>query len=183
MGNTCCCEPHESHLLEELPSSQHYDASLVATTSMGERSEEWTEGDVAESVLRQYTEWDSIVRALHGADIVLIRGSFVEAVHRKGGVLPRRQDLPTDAIWDADELFRDVQDYGKPTPQILAISYSWLSRDHPDPDGYHLQVFAPLLRHFATWCKVCTENLALFIDWCSLPQNPRSHEEMATFNR
>merc|ERR1719203_857381 len=76
-----------------------------------------------------------------------------------------------------------VKDHRKPTPPILSISYSWLSGSHPDPEGFHLRVFAPLLKHFARHCKIGVDSLAIFIDWCSLPQLPRTHAEESAYMR
>mmetsp|Transcript_116896 Transcript_116896/g.261135 ORF Transcript_116896/g.261135 Transcript_116896/m.261135 type:complete len:751 (-) Transcript_116896:63-2315(-) len=132
---------------------------------------------------RHYREWSSIREALESTDTVLIRGSWIEERFLAGALLPRRQELPQDAIWDVEELMRDVEEQNRPTPQILSISYSWLSREHPDPDGFHMRTFCPLLKHFARHMKLGVENLAVFIDWCSLPQHPRSSQEDVSFQR
>jgi len=56
-------------------------------------------------------------------------------------------------------LLRDFQDSERPTPQIVAISYSWLSYNHPDPEGFHLNIIGPLLRHFANKNNTSTHEL------------------------
>lgn len=133
--------------------------------------------------VKYYKEWDSIIGALSGGDTLLVRASWIEKLHRRGSILPRRQELPHDAIWNAEELIQAVRDHNSPTPQIIALSYSWLSREHPDPEGFHLQTFVPLLKHFARRCKLGVDSVALFIDWCSLPQVERSTEESRSFAR
>lgn len=130
-----------------------------------------------------YKEWDSLRMALMTGDVVLIRGSWLEEVYRRGDNLPMRQELPPEAIWSIEELMFNVKDHRKPTPQILSISYTWLSHAHPDPDSFHLRVFAPLLKHFARHCKIGVDSLAIFIDWCSLYQNPRSPDEQQSYDR
>lgn len=132
---------------------------------------------------RYYREWDSLRGALAGGDTVLIRGSWLQQQHMASGHLPRRQDLPPDAIWNPEELFADIVDRTRQTPRILAISYSWLSRDHPDRNGFHLDVIAPMLQHYALHHRIGTNNLAIFIDWCSLPQRPWSDEDAKAHRR
>jgi len=136
-----------------------------------------------EGPLARYREWDSIRAALETGDTVLIRGSWVEQVYYSGESLPCRQDLPDDAIWKVEDLMQDVQDYKRPTPQILALSHCWLSDEHPDPENFNLYTFAPLLRHFAQSCRVSTDSVAIFYDWCSLPQEPRDEAQEESFKR
>jgi len=140
-------------------------------------------GDGLNAKEAYYKEWDSIRDALYSQDVVLIRGDWLEEVYRQGNTLPRRQDLPPQAVWPVEELMQRVKDHRQPTPQVLSISYSWLTRDHPDPDGYHLRSFAPLLRHFARHCKITVDSLAIFLDWCSLPQKPRVKVEEVAYQR
>lgn len=143
------------------------------------------DGDAGSSVHPEgrYRDWGPLRRALSTGDVVLIRGDYIERLWRKGGVLLKRQELPPEAIWDAEELLLDVNDRRRPTPRLLSISYGWISKEHPDPDAFHLKTFAPLLVHFAESSKIGVENLALFIDWCSLPQLPRSNLEAAAHRR
>mmetsp|Transcript_60402 Transcript_60402/g.155682 ORF Transcript_60402/g.155682 Transcript_60402/m.155682 type:complete len:528 (+) Transcript_60402:79-1662(+) len=133
--------------------------------------------------LARYREWDSIKQALESGDTVLIKGSYVEQVYLSNELLSRRQELPAEAFWKAEDLIADIQDYTRPTPQLLAISHAWLTEEHPDPEAWNLAGWAPLLKHFARSCKVGTENLAIFLDWCSLHQQPREEEEEACFKR
>jgi len=60
----------------------------------------------------------------------------------------------------------------------IAVSHRWLSENHPDPNGMHCRELLAL-----------SENMGLldcqtfFIDYCSLPQSPRTSEEDALFRR
>lgn len=144
----------------------------------------WTGGSAYPLGPNGHEEWESLKRAFTGGDMVLIKGSWLDQLGREGkAVLPRCQDLPRGAFWDVKELARDVEDHTRPTPQFLMISHPWLSREHPDPDGYHLSIFAPLLKHHAWHHKVGLESLAVFIDWCSMPQAPRSDQEEIAYKR
>lgn len=132
---------------------------------------------------RYYREVDSIRGALAGGDTTLLRGSWLQQLHAGGGTLPRWQDIPKEGVWDAEELLRDVADPQRPTPRIVAISYSWLSREHPDPNGFHFDIFVPMLKHYVRHHQIGLESLALFIDWCSLPQRPWSDAEQKAHRR
>ena len=35
--------------------------------------------------------------------------------------------------------------------EVLAISYPWLTKEHPDPDGWHLKIVQHFLRLYFTW--------------------------------
>jgi len=133
--------------------------------------------------MRYYREWDSLRGALAGGDTVLIRGSWIQQRHAAGQSLPRRQDLPPEGAWSAEELCADIADPARQTPRILALSYAWLGRDHPDANGFHLSIFAPLLQHYARHYEIGTENVAVFIDWCSLPQRPWSDADAKAHRR
>ena len=59
------------------------------------------------------------------------------------GRLERRQDLPAEAFVSAAELRRLISALGNDWGLLLvAISYRWLTAEHPDPDGFHLQAVA-----------------------------------------
>ena len=61
---------------------------------------------------------------------------------RKRGRLPKWQDLPSEAKVPLGELRRSYGGWGLP---ILALSYPWHSKHHPDPQGSQLQQLLPLL--------------------------------------
>lgn len=154
----------------------------AAALGMPGSTEEEVEG-IAIELLRYYSEWGSICWALKGGDTILLKGSFLVSLWRNGRKLPRRQnlDLERGACWNADEFITDVMDDSRPTPQVIAISYSRLSEEHADPDGFHLQAFAPLLDLFAKKHALTADNIAVFIDWCSLPAIPRTAAEEELF--
>ena len=74
---------------------------------------------------------------------------------------------------------------------FVALSYRWLSADHPDPDGFHLAIIAEvaalflksrgLIGAFFNWASLhrISTDFALFWDFASLTQKPRKpHEEL-----
>ena len=70
---------------------------------------------------------------------------------------------------------------------VLAISYSWKSKEHPDPDGALLQMLAPILAWYM--CerarKHPTKNpdFGVFADFWSLYQGERTPEQGECFGR
>ena len=60
--------------------------------------------------------------------------------------------------------------------KVLVLSYGWLSRGMPDPEGKRLE----LLREFLA-TQADANECALFWDYASLPQNPRTEKEDAIF--
>lgn len=130
--------------------------------------------------LQYFTALQSLEQALLGGQVVLVKASWLEKVANQRKALPRRQELPSEATWDSALLVRELGGGGtsdKPTPLIVSISYCWLSKKHPDPQGFHLQTLAPLLKAFASWNRMRTDNIAVFIDWCCLHQAPRSNAD------
>jgi hypothetical protein len=95
-------------------------------------------------------------------------------------VIKRRQDLPEEAFVEPDEAALLLS---RGDRSILALSYGWLTRTHPDPHGTTL---ATLLRymHEAT---PSVAGCALFWDFASLPQADetgyRTKEEQAMLRK
>jgi len=51
--------------------------------------------------------------------------------------------MPPEAFWTAAELCRLVEKLGKHYALLfVALSYRWLTKDHPDPEGFHLAIIA-----------------------------------------
>ena len=105
-----------------------------------------------------------------------------------------RQGLPDEAF------FRDSVD--TEDALVLAISYPWLTKEHPDPEGWHLTIIQHFLRLFFTLAskgmdkddKEVTrpptgqgKRVAIFWDWMSLFQANHSggqtEEQKASFKR
>ena len=58
----------------------------------------------------------------------------------------------------------------------IAVSHRWLCPDHPDPDRKQYNELMNLCESFGLH-----ENQAFLIDYCSLPQQPRSSDEASWF--
>eukprot|EP00662_Eupelagonemidae_sp_cell21_P022383 gene22383-63886_t len=79
---------------------------------------------------------------------------YIIQLAAEGRAMPRRQDLPDAALFPV---------HGN----VLVVSYPWLSRYHPDPDGHHVRA----LRDGGGWGGQPLEpGRMVFVDWMSLPQ-------------
>jgi len=131
--------------------------------------------------------WEPLRAPANGAEpsAVLVKGSWLAELAERGGRLPRRQDLPPEAVWDPEELRSDAERYEAEARQrrphkVVAVSHCWLRPEHPDPLGAQLGTLAQLIRR-RTRDLGPGVDLAVFIDYCSLFQEPRSEGEAAAF--
>ena len=145
-----------------------------------------------------YTSPDALLASVDSGAIAPLRGSWVVKLHERGGKLERRQDLPPEAFWTAAELRSIVGKLGEDYALLfVALSYRWLSKDHPDPEGFHLAIvaavaklymkadhrfgsFSPLTAAFRG-AGLGAPDFALFWDFASLYQKPRVGNDEALF--
>lgn len=127
--------------------------------------------------LEYYFGADCIFEALHSNDVALVKSLWiVEASKTKGNVLAMRQQLPADAFWKCKEIFTPSGSFFR---TVVSISHAWLTYEHPDPEGRNLQTIARCL----TFLSEKYGDMAIYWDWCSLYQAPRSQEEQTSFKR
>ena len=104
-------------------------------------------------------------------------------------ILRRRQELPEAAFLPVASVTGALE-----RRTVAVLSYRWLSKEHPDPDGFTLRRVVHFLRthpphQAATWASALlgasSYPKALFWDYASLPQKgaetDRTDEERATF--
>ena len=63
---------------------------------------------------------------------------------------------------------------------VFVLSYGWLTREHPDPDGLRIRALKTVFLEMQARGLLPT-NAGLFWDYGSLPQKPRSAAEEQTF--
>jgi len=104
----------------------------------------------------------------------LLRGSFLVQLHKEEGRLKRHQELPNDAFWDAEEAMNRLTSFSN-REFLFVLSYRWLQPGNPDPQGHHLTIVA----HAANLAIKDFEgnDIAIFWDFGSLPQKPRSTDD------
>ena len=102
------------------------------------------------------------------APVRLLRLSWLLKQARRRAVLPRRQELPEEAFLSEAEVRALPRGHvGQPFEtcgwcmtdhladkplRILAISYGWLTPEHPDPDGEQLRRFAQQIERERQCC-------------------------------
>ena len=106
--------------------------------------------------LSQRSKWDekgasALKQAL--ADVKLLDAEWLADLAERGGILPRFQDVPAEAVVTLEEMERwDVKDasFDAPTNNlaVLVISAPDLDADHPDRDGLQLRKLAFVLKAF-----------------------------------
>ena len=154
------------------------------------------------SAVGMFSQKQHLVDALRKQDILLVLPEVFFDHWQQRTRLPRRQDVPSKYIFDVD-VFSDEQ---LQTLEVIAVSYCWMDSSHPDPQCYHLRTLSCLLQKFVAGvflegkiyhhrggrCLVTSDfvlrsgdgrPLGLFLDWMSVPQQPRSAEEEKVFKR
>ena len=90
-----------------------------------------------------YFDVETLLASVESGAIAAVKGTWLVGLHKRGGRLARRQDLPPEAFWSAGELRRVVLALGNDFGVLfVALSYRWLTKEHPDPDGFHLGIVA-----------------------------------------
>lgn len=138
-------------------------------------------GDVDAKELRwKYNTTQSLHVSIKTQCVLLVRGDWLA---NYAGPLPRRQDLPTEAVWDPDQLsylkHALVERSTGDEVAVIVVSYCWQTPSHPDPDGELSHVLKPVLAAFHR----DVSKTAVFLDWCSLFQEPRTEDEERKFWR
>lgn len=107
-----------------------------------------------------------VVRSLRRGKIRLVRVSWL--VEQE--FLVRCQELPDEAFLSRAEA---ATHYASNERRIAVLSYGWLMRGAPDPNGEHLALLKRNLRN--------QDYAGLFWDFASLPQAPRSKKDQRVF--
>lgn len=96
-----------------------------------------------------------------------------------------RQSVPSWQMWKGAEALNLWRKHGKCF--FCVVSYSWLSRKHPDPNGFHLVRLQRVLTEYKRLWGM--PEVAVLIDYCSLWQrgpgekDARSEEQREQFTR
>lgn len=118
----------------------------------------------------------------------LVDLQYVVDLIEKGGVAPRRQDIPVEALITPRNLWR-LKCCKSTSLPVLALSHPWLDATHPDKTGEQLRRILPVLKcllhdahrhapHFAS-DHVPMATVGLFMDWMCMPQRPYASDDEA----
>ena len=140
----------------------------------------------------------------HSRPVRLVRARYLIELYRGRGRLQKRQTtgcsaateedrarlLPESAFIDMNELRQATLLSAKGASRsavlpILVVSYPWLTREHPDPDGLHLARLGAALE---VWFmgrgrdgEDASKSFGVFLDYASLYQHPRNDTEGGLF--
>ena len=88
-----------------------------------------------------------LFESIESGAIAPLRGSWIVGLEKRGGILPRRADLPPEACFSIEHLRRLVSGLGPDFGYLfVALSSRWLSSRHPDPSGFTLGIVAAVAR-------------------------------------
>jgi Ran GTPase-activating protein (RanGAP) involved in mRNA processing and transport len=150
-----------------------------------------------------YFDVETLLASVESGAIAAVKGTWLVGLHKRGGRLSRRQDLPPEAFWSAGELRRVARALGDDFGVLfVALSYRWLTKEHPDPDGFHLGIVASVAELYLNprgWKDIGGRDqtsqltaafrnhglglpeFALFWDFASLHQPPKTDAEAKLF--
>ena len=120
--------------------------------------------------------------------VAVLDAQWVISHAEAGGVLTHRQALPEEAFLSLADLVEATNEYADWLP-VAALSYPWLTKDHPDPRGANLARVARALKVLLSE-PVYIPRLGVFWDFGSLHQHPdpangveRTEEQNALFKQ
>ena len=119
--------------------------------------------------------------------VALLDAQWIVSHAEAGGVLNHRQALPKEAFLSLTDLIAATGHSNNWLP-VAALSYPWLTKDHPDPIGANLSRVARALK--ALLKRHAIPRLGVFWDFGSLHQHPdppngvlRTGEQNALFKQ
>lgn len=114
--------------------------------------------------------WSTILPALIKSEAAsFINFAWLRNLRDEGGTIKRRQELPQEAFTETTKVLDLLNNY---PGGIAVLSYCRLSKTHPDPKGLHLNSTVNNVK-----CP------AIFWDFLSLHQDPRSEAEEALYKK
>lgn len=110
--------------------------------------------------------------------VKFVKHSYLKKCYTTGRLLARRQDLPNEAFATKQQVLAaiDAPEFDKQV--FVAISYGWLTKDHPDPGNEHLKELMTVPSWLGRDLTARGVDIFYFWDFLSLPQEPRdAHQE------
>ena len=130
-----------------------------------------------------YTTAEGLVPAVQSSALAPLRSSYLQRLVKSGEALQKRQDLPEAAFWDV-AAFKRLTESEVCIFSMFALSYRWLTAEHPDPDSFHLSkvvAFLEVLKAFFKKLGFNVDDCAVFCDFGSLFQPERTHDQKVLF--
>ena len=152
----CVCPPGKDtdaqHISMQNPLHFSMQNPLHSTTSQAEQKDEEC-GSAEETQGSQPEPTDTLspqdrIRAeliteVKRKKVRLIKPEYFLYLSEHNMIMPKCQKVPPEYILDPD-----APDFDWDKFVVIAISYCWISPDHPDPKGFHLETMCRLFRLF-----------------------------------
>ena len=90
-----------------------------------------------------YSSREHLWKIVRTKNVKLIKPTYFIHLCERGLPMAKSQDLPQEFVLDVDGSALNWDNL-----VIIAISYCWITKDHPDPDGYHVETLYHLFRRF-----------------------------------
>lgn len=194
----CGNSRHETSLPQESTEAESSDASprQLLTQFQKELRTEVERAEESRALPKdpdRYNLMSSIKAVVDSGDVALLKGRWL-VERSKSSPLSRRQDLESEAFWPASDLHVSADGFWLLEPMerrvmVIAVSYCWWTMEHPDPDGRQLQHLGHVLGSYLDQYRINlfgkdqVADTAVFLDWGSLHQEPRSEDEQAAYQR
>ena len=113
------------------------------------------------SGLQSPSKWDEPALSASGLKQALSFTKLVDAAYlvdlaEQGGIVPRCQDVPPDAVVTLAEM----EAWDDPhSIALLVVSWAWLDPDHPDALGEQILRMVVVFRAFANEAKDCSRRV------------------------
>ncbi|CAE7444859.1 Nlrc5 [Symbiodinium microadriaticum] len=134
----------------------------------------------SEKEAEDFARLPMLQRSVERGHIGLLRASWLRGLLAEPSQpLPQRQALPPEAFWnDFSSLTGNV------SSRLLVVSHFW-QEEQPESDCQMLELLAKMVEKHSQRLSLEEHGteFAIFLDWCSLYQQPRSEDEEATYQR
>ena len=120
-----------------------------------------------------------LLLAVQSGALEPLRSSYLEHLLKSGVALQKLQHLPEAAFWDV-AAFQRLTESKECWASIFALSYRWLTGEHPDPDNFHLSKVVAFLKVHKAWAEEVGD-CAVFWDFGSLFQPERTQDQKVLF--
>eukprot|EP00933_Yihiella_yeosuensis_P044274 TRINITY_DN39374_c0_g1_i1.p1 TRINITY_DN39374_c0_g1~~TRINITY_DN39374_c0_g1_i1.p1 ORF type:complete len:394 (-),score=47.00 TRINITY_DN39374_c0_g1_i1:31-1212(-) len=101
----------------------------------------------------------------------LVKGSYFQQQFQQGRLIGNRSEIPEDYFWNPEEALSLWKQHKELF--FLVVSHAWMTKSHPDPNGYHLAQLAKLIQEYKAskldYMRLNeVDDVGVFMDWTSL---------------
>ncbi|CAE7590111.1 Nlrc3 [Symbiodinium natans] len=183
---------------EEPPADQPAEAE-AAEASEPAKEEPESKAEAAQVAIYSLRDKNGLLAYCRDAKVRLVRADFLRELLAEGRTMPRRQEAEGMRTKDGRPALLAQEELEAKLPggqvgfthrfSVMALSHSWESREIPDVARFQLRVLVEALDTFAEILQKIApaQNLAkdweaaIFVDYMSLHQFPRTEEQDVYF--